>query len=63
MLVYPKPLRITGNNLHDIIKQWKRNGKGTMSYTIRLEDVNLIMISQFNETYKDERYTDTYTDR
>jgi hypothetical protein len=25
--------------------------------------MNLIMISEFNDTYIDERYTDTYTDR
>jgi len=63
MLRYPKPLRVTGNNLHDIVKHCDINREGTRSYTIWLEDMNLIMISQFNETYTDERYTETYTDR
>jgi len=63
MLVYPKPLRMTGYNLHDIIKHCDINRKGKRSYTIWLEDMNLIMISQLNESYKDERCTDTYKDR
>jgi hypothetical protein len=63
MLVYPKPIRMTRNNLHDIIKHYDINRKGTRSYTTWLEDMNLIMISQFNENYVAERYTDTYTDR
>jgi hypothetical protein len=34
-----------------------------MNYTIWSEYMNLIMNSEINNTYIDERYTDTYTDR
>jgi len=60
MLVYPKPLRMAGNNVHDIIKHCDINRKGTRSHTIWLEDMNLIMMPQFNETYIDERHRHIY---
>jgi hypothetical protein len=67
MLVYPKPLTSTGNNLHDIINHCNINRKGTRSYKIWLEYINIIIIiiiiiiiSQFNEIYI-MRDTQTYT--
>ena len=54
---------MAGNNVHDIIKHCDINRKGTRNYTIWLEDMNLIMISQVNETYIGERHIDTYRDR